>query len=197
MTRQLILASSSQPRQRQLQRLKMPFSIGIPDVDETPLENESAKQLVLRLAEVKTRKVAESYADAVLIGADQVGILDGKIICKPLNYENAIEQLQNVSGKKVDFLVGLCVLDSKTQHLQLELETFSVTFRALTRPMIEYYLQNEDALNCAGSFKAEGLGVALIKEFHDTDFSALVGLPLVRLIDMLEKVGVSPLKGMV
>jgi septum formation protein len=193
MRRQLILGSSSQPRQRQLSRLKMPFEIGIPDVDETPLENETPTELVLRLAEVKARKVAEKFTDALIIGADQVGVLDGEIICKPINYENAIQQLQKVSGKKIEFIVGLCLLDSKDQSIQISLETFSVTFRELTKPMIECYLQNEDALNCAGSFKAEGLGIALIKECHDTDFSALIGLPLIRLIDMLEKVGMGPL----
>lgn len=193
MTRQLILGSSSKPRQALMQRLKLPFEIGIPDVDETPLPDETAQQLVLRLAEVKARKVAKQYPNAVIIGVDQVGMLNEEILCKPMTNTNAIQQLQKMSGKEIEFFIGLCVFDAKNQMIQTELETFSVTFRNLTLSMIENYLQKEEVLHCAGSFKAEGLGIALVQEFHDTDFSALIGLPLIRLIRMLKKVGIDPL----
>lgn len=193
MTRQLILGSSSKPRQALMQRLKLPFEIGIPDVDETPLSDETAQRLVLRLAEVKARKVAEQYSNGVIIGVDQVGMLNKEILCKPMTNTKAIQQLQKMSGKEIEFFIGLCVFDAKSQMIQTELETFSVTFRELTLLMIENYLKKEEVLHCAGSFKAEGLGIALVQEFHDTDFSALIGLPLIRLIRMLKKVGIDPL----
>lgn len=188
--RKLILGSSSKPRFELLKRLSVPFEVAVPDIDETPLINETPKELVLRLAAQKARKVSQHFSDALIIGVDQVGVLENEILCKPTSPENAVQQLQKASGKRIEFLVGLCLYDSKNDTQQLELETFSVTFRELSLSMIENYLRKENALSCAGSFKAEGLGIALVDEFHDTDFSALVGLPLIRLIRMLERVGV-------
>lgn len=191
--RQLILGSSSKPRQDLLNRLQIPFAVAAPNVDETPLPGESPEQLVMRLAEAKARKIAEQYPDALIIGADQVGVLDDEILGKPYTHEKAIQQLQTMSGKHVEFFIGLCVLDSKHQTRECSLETFGVTFRHLTPSMIENYLQKDHVLHCAGSFRAEGLGIALVRAFHDTDFSALIGLPLIRLTRMLEKVGLAPL----
>jgi septum formation protein len=191
--RQLILGSTSKPRQNLLTRLHIPFEIAAPDVDETPLLGEMPEQLVMRLAEAKARKVSEQYNDAIIIGADQVGVLDDRILGKPMTHENAVEQLHKISGRHVEFFIGLCVLDSKSQERLCAMETFSVTFRKLTDSMIDNYLRKEQPLHCAGSFKAEGLGIALVHTFHDTDFSALIGLPLIRLIKMLEKMGISVL----
>lgn len=191
--RQLILGSSSKPRQLLLKRLQIPFAIAEPNVDETQLADETPTQLVLRLAQMKAQKVAEKFPDAVIIGADQVGVLQDTVLGKPLTHTNAVKQLQAMSGNNIEFFIGLCLLDAKNQTQQLSLEKFSVTFRNLTPQMIENYLQKEDALQCAGSFKAEGLGIALVKEFHDTDFSALIGLPLIRLTNMLENIGMGPI----
>lgn len=192
----LILASTSKPRRALLERLKIPFKTASPDVDETPLENEAPEQMVLRLAEAKARKVAIQFPDALLIGADQVGVLGKEILGKPLTQEKAIEQLTFMSGKKVDFYIGLCLFDAKEQNLQLTLETFAVTFKTFTLKTIENYLNREQVLHCAGSFKAEGLGIALVKQFHDTDFSALIGLPLIKLISLLENIGRGPLENL-
>ena len=189
----LILASTSQPRKMLLERLLIPFDIVAPDVDETPILNESPRDLVLRLAEAKAKKVAQQYPDALIIGADQVGVFDNKIVGKPLTLDNAKKQLHEMSGKKIIFYIGLCLLDAKNNTQQLALETFDVVYRALTAPMIEAYLKKEQPLQCAGSCKAEGLGITLIEAFEGKDFSALIGLPLIRLTQMLEQAGLSPL----
>jgi len=190
---QLILGSSSRSRQELLMRLRLPFEVAVPDVDETPLTGESPEQLVVRLAQAKAYKVAERFPDALIIGADQVGVLDGEILCKPLTHDNAIKQLKKASGNRVVFFIGLCLVDAKNQTQQQVIETFDVVFRKLSDAMIHTYLQKEHALQCAGSFKAEGLGIALVEEFHGSDFSALIGLPLIRLTKMLETAGMGPL----
>lgn len=187
--RQLILASSSQPRKSLLERFKIPFTCVNPDVDETPHDNEDPKQLVVRLAKEKALAVSSQYPDALIIGADQVGILDQTILSKPQNHENAIKQLQMMSAKRIKFLIGLCLFDSKIKSEQICLETYDVVFRHLTIQMIENYLQNESALNCAGSFKVEGLGIALVDELQGEDYTALIGLPLIRLRKMLASAG--------
>lgn len=191
--RTLILASSSKPRQELLSRLRIPFEVAIPNVDETPLPNEKPAELVMRLAEAKAKKVAEQFPNAIIIGADQVGILENEILCKPLTLEKAEEQLTKMSGKCVMFYIGICLFDSCNQTAEIVLETFSVTFRVLTPTMISNYLSKEQVLQCAGSFKAEGLGIALVNDFHDKDYTALIGLPLIRLTNMLEKMSMGPL----
>jgi septum formation protein len=193
MTRHLILGSSSKPRRMLLERFQIPFDIAHPDVDETPLPDESPSQMVLRLAEIKARTVAEKYPNDIIIGADQVGVLENEILGKPLSFENAIQQLQKMSQKHVQFYIGLCVLDAKKQTQEVVLETFDVKFRQLDLPMIENYLRKDQPLQCAGSFKAEGLGIALVDEFFGKDFTALIGLPLIRLTRMLENAGIYPL----
>jgi septum formation protein len=192
-TRQLILGSSSKPRLSLLQRLQLPFDIASPDIDETPLEGESPSALVYRLAETKARAVALTFPDALIIAADQVGVLDNKILGKPLTYDNAVKQLQEASGKRMQFFIGLCLFDARNQTQQLAIETFDVVYRQLSLEKIQRYLQKEQPLECAGSCKAEGLGIALIEEFQGKDFSALIGLPLIRLVSMLEAAGLSPL----
>jgi septum formation protein len=193
MKKRLILASSSKPRQSLLQRLQIPFEISVPDVDETPLPNETPSQLVIRLAELKARTVADKFPNAIIIGADQVGVLSGQIQGKPHTHENAVKQLEHASGKRMRFFIGLCVMDTHSRTHQIALEEFDVIYRKLTHAMIEKYLQKEQPFECAGSCKAEGLGIALIQQFQGTDFTALIGLPLIRLVSMLEHYGIDPL----
>lgn len=186
MMRKLVLSSSSPARRALLERLKIPFEYTSPDIDESPLPQEEVTAMVLRLAEQKAKKSALLYPDALIIGADQVGTLEGKVFSKPLTYENAVAQLQHVSGKMVRFFTGLCLYDALTGQCQLAVETYDVYFRELTDDMINGYLQKEMPLNCAGSFHAEGLGIMLIKKFHGDDYTALIGLPLIQLSRMLE-----------
>jgi septum formation protein len=187
---QLVLASSSKPRKLLLQRLGMPFKVIASNVDETPLLNEPPRDLVLRLAKQKAIALANQFPDALIIGADQVGVLDNTILCKPINYEQAIKQLQFMSGKRVQFLIGLSLLNTKDNTYQAHIETFDIVLKELSLAMIENYLKKEDPLNCAASFKVEGLGISLIEKMIGDDYTALIGLPLVRLIKMLENVGV-------
>ena len=182
----LILSSSSPARLELLSRLKLSFIVNVPNIDETQLANEKIPDMVVRLAEEKARKSAEQYKDALIIGADTVGVLDEHVLGKPLTEKNAKDQLRLMSGKMVRYYIGLCLYNAKTDHVQKSLETFDVHFRELSDELIDYYLKNENALNCSGSFKAEGLGVILVEKFVGEDFSALVGLPLIRLIQMLE-----------
>jgi septum formation protein len=193
MQKKLILASSSKPRQALLQRLQIPFEIAVPDVDETPLHEETPSALVLRLAEAKARAVAAKFPDAIIIGADQVGVIHDQIQGKPHTYDNAVKQLQQASGQRMRFFIGLCVLNAETSAHQIALEEFDVIYRKLTQTMIETYLEKEQPFECAGSCKAEGLGIALIKEFQGTDFTALIGLPLIRLVSLLAHFEMDPL----
>jgi septum formation protein len=186
----LVLASSSIHRKRLLERLKIPFTVLSPDIDESPLPNESPQDMVLRLAKEKANVFANQFRDSFIIGVDQVGLLDNTVLCKPLTNENAIKQLQLASGKTVTFLIGLCLLDVKRQAYQVSLEIFDVKFRSLTLPMIEYYLKNEDALNCAGSLKIDGLGTLLVEKMQGNDYTALIGLPLIKVTEMLEAVNI-------
>lgn len=191
--RRLILGSSSKPRQLLLQRLGLAFEQANPDIDETPRNNESAEQLVRRLAPEKAWALSDRFPDALIIGADQVAVIDGEIFGKPLNHQNAIEQLQKMSGQEIKFLTGLCLFDSRNQTQQVAVEHYRVKFRRLSLASIESYLQKEGVLNCAGSFKVEGLGISLVETLHGNDYTALIGLPLIQLTKMLEAFGLSPL----
>jgi len=185
----VVLASTSQPRKMLLERLKIPFECVAPNIDETPYHNENPEKLVKRLAKEKAEIVAKSFSHALIIGADQVGVLEGVILCKPMTEEKAIEQLQMISGKTVTFYTGLCVLNSDTKEIQVEMETFTVSFRTLSLAMIKNYLQKEKVLHCAGSLKIEGLGIALVENLSGEDYTALIGLPLIKLNKMLESMG--------
>ncbi len=182
----LVLASTSPYRRDLLTRLKTPFSVAAPDVDETPLQAEAPQDTALRLAVLKARAVAPRHPDALIIGSDQVAVLDGVQLGKPLAYENAFKQLQFVRGKKVIFHTALCLLNSRTGNVQTRLVPYGVQFRNFTDAQIERYLALEQPYNCAGSAKTEGLGVALIQRMEGDDPTALVGLPLMALTDMLQ-----------
>lgn len=188
---QLVLASTSIFRRQLLEKLHLPFVCEAPDVDETPLENESAEALVCRLAQAKAAAVASNYSEALIIGSDQVAVLDGRIIGKPINHEKAIEQLSNSSGRIITFLTGLCLLNSATHEQQVICEPFRVHFRSLNTFQIERYLQAEQPYQCAGSFKSEGLGISLFEKLEGDDPNSLIGLPLIRLIQLLQHQGIS------
>ncbi len=187
----LVLASSSPFRKTILEKLGLPFQINAPDIDESPHSNETAQQMVKRLACAKAIKVAENCPDAVIIGSDQVAVIDGQILGKPGNHEKAVTQLQQASGKTVTFLTGLCLLNGATGQYQSEVIPFEVVFRDLNLGQIENYLQAEQPYNCAGSFKSEGLGIALFERLKGEDPNTLIGLPLIKLIRMLEKEGIN------
>lgn len=189
----LVLASTSPYRKTLLERLGLDFETAAPQTDETTLDGETPEALVIRLAEAKARAVAPHYPDALIIGSDQVAVLDGKILGKPGNHEAATQQLRHASGREVSFLTGLCLLNTRTQQAQVRLVPFSVVFRALSESQIQYYLHQEKPYDCAGSFKSEGLGISLFERLQGEDPNALIGLPLIELIRLLAVEGVDVL----
>ncbi len=189
----LILASSSPWRRRLLERLGVPFTTCAPEIDETPLPDEPPEALVTRLAELKARAAASSHPGSLVIGSDQVAVLEGTIIGKPGGHQQAVRQLRAASGKRVLFHTGLCLLNSASGALQLDSVPFAVRFRKLEPHQIENYLRRERPYGCAGSFKSEGLGIALFRSLEGEDPSALIGLPLIRLVDMLRREGIDVL----
>jgi septum formation protein len=187
----LILASSSIYRKELLEHLQLPFAVISPDVDETPLAGESPDQTALRLAQEKARKVGGSEPDALIIGCDQVAILGGTQLGKPLTHDNAVRQLRLMRGREVTFHSALCLFNARTGGMQADVVPTVVIFRQLSDGQIEHYLQKEQPYHCAGSAKSEGLGIALIAAIHGDDPNALIGLPLIRLITMLQHEGVN------
>lgn len=187
----LILASSSPYRRELLERLQLPFSTISPEVDETPLAGETPNQTALRLAQAKARKVAESHPDTLVIGCDQVATLEGLQLGKPLTHDNAVKQLRLMRGRIVNFHSAMCLYNPQTGNMQAEDVVYEVKFRMLSDSQIENYLVREQPYHCAGSAKSEGLGIALIEWMRGDDPNALIGLPLIRLISMLEKEGVA------
>jgi MAF protein len=185
-----LLASSSPYRRELLARLRLPFICSSPDIDESRRADEPAIDLVRRLACEKARALADSHPGHLIIGSDQVAVLDGEILGKPHTFERALEQLTAASGNSVTFLTGLALLNSHTGQCQVDCVPFIVHMRHLTRDSIERYLHAEQPYDCAGSFKAEGLGVSLFQSTEGSDATSLVGLPLIRLIDMLLVEGV-------
>lgn len=188
--RRLLLASTSPFRRELLARLQLPFQVVAPHVDETPLQDERPADLTARLAESKAGAVAAAEFRALVIGSDQVAVLDGRILGKPGSHERALAQLTRASGRTVMFYTGLCLLDSDSGRRQVEVVPFRVIFRRLTEAQIERYLRREQPYHCAGSFKSEGLGIALFERLEGEDPTSLIGLPLIRLVRMLEVEGV-------
>ena len=182
----IILASSSVARKKQLNELAIDFSTVSPDIDETPALGETAEQLVLRLSEEKARAVAMRHPKALLIAGDQVCVCDQDIIGKPYTIENAIKQLQRSSGKTLRFFSGLAVLNSKTDVLLTTVVCTDVTFRPLKREEIETYVHHAMPLQCAGSFNIEGLGISLFEKILSDDPTALLGLPMIALVSFLK-----------
>lgn len=188
--RKLVLGSGSRYRKGLLQRLGLDFDISSPDIDETVLPGETPRQLVLRLSEQKALAVGERYPDALIIGSDQCAVLDERILGKPGNFDNAFAHLRGAAGKTVGFQTGLCLLDSASGERQIDVIEYRVTFRDLDDDEITRYLKREEPYDSAGSFKAEGLGIALFEKMEGEDPNALIGLPLIRLVSMLARFGV-------
>ena len=185
----LLLASSSTYRRELLSRLRLPFVCSSPDIDESHRPDESAIELVKRLAEQKARALADSHPAHLIIGSDQVAVLGERIIGKPHTFENAREQLMAASGASVTFLTGLALLNSQTGHCQVDCVPFTVHMRVLDQARVERYLRAEQPYDCAGSFKAEGLGITLFEAIDSRDPTALIGLPLIGLAQLLREAG--------
>ncbi|HBI10271.1 Maf family protein [Franconibacter pulveris] len=189
----VVLASTSPFRRQLLEKLGLPFVTAAPEVDETPLPGENARQLVLRLASAKAQALAKQFPAHLIIGSDQVCVLDGQITGKPHNEDNAIAQLRKARGNIISFYTGLALYNSANGHLQRECEPFDVHFRHLSDAEIAGYVRIERPFQCAGSFKSEGLGIALFDRLEGRDPNTLVGLPLIALCAMLRHEGCNPL----
>ncbi len=188
-TNSIILASSSRYRRELLQRLGVPFESWSPDVDERPLPSEPPRETAIRLARAKADAGARKFPSAWIIGSDQVADLDGRAIGKPGTFENASQQLRDVSGHSVLFHTALCVWNARLERRHERLVSTDVAFRRLTDVEIDRYLNREHALDCAGSAKSEGLGISLLSRLGGEDPTALVGLPLIALASMLRAEG--------
>lgn len=191
--RRLILGSTSAYRRELLARLRLPFDVVAPEVDETPTAGERPQDLATRLAMAKARAVGARFPRAIVIGSDQVADLRGEAIGKPLVHTAAVEQLRRMSGQLVVFQTAVAVVCEESQFAQLELAPVQVRFRVLEDAEIEAYLLAEQPYDCAGSAKSEGLGIALLDSIHNDDPSALVGLPLIRTCRMLRAAGLAVL----
>ncbi len=190
----LVLASTSRYRRELLSRLHIPFDVIAPDVDETPLPGESPSETALRLSVLKAQAVAAQFTDALIIGSDQVLMLGNEQLGKPGNYENAFAQLKKMSGKAMVFHTALTLLNSRTGHAQTRDVPTVVHIRKLSDAQIEAYLKKEEPYDCAGSAKSESLGIALMERMDSPDPTALIGLPLMALTEMLMNEGVDVLK---
>ena len=191
--RRLILGSTSRYRRELLERLRLPFDVVSPNVDETPQAGERPAALARRLALAKAWAVAAAHPDAIVIGSDQVADLAGGPIGKPGTHQNAVAQLREMSGHAVVFQTAVAVVCRSTGFEAIELSPVTVRFRALDDAEIERYLQIEQPYDCAGSAKSEGLGIALLEAIESDDPTALVGLPLIRTCAMLRAAGLDPL----
>jgi MAF protein len=189
----LILASSSIYRRQLLAKLGLAFDYISPNIDESPNSKESPQALVERLAQKKALAIAKDHPKHLIIGSDQVACLEQVILTKPGNFENAYRQLKHCSGKTVTFYTGLSLINSVNGNKQTATETFTVTFRQLSDTDIKNYLHREQPYDCAGSFKVEGLGICLFEKLSGNDPNSLIGLPLIKLIDMLHNEGVNTL----
>jgi len=185
----LVLASTSPFRRAVLEKLGLPFEVVSPAVDETPRPGESPAALVERLAIAKAQAVARERDTDLVIGSDQMAVIDDMILGKPGTHERAVEQLRHASGRRVTFLTGLALVDAAGGETQSEVVPFHVHFRELSDSMIENYLRREQPYDCAGSFKSEALGIVLFERLEGEDPNTLIGLPLIRLVRMLEKAG--------
>lgn len=188
--RPLVLASSSPYRRELLQRLQLPFTCCNPNIDERPLADETPEVLVQRLAVAKARALRAQFLQHLIIGSDQVAVLDGQILGKPSTAAAAIAQLTAASGRSVTFYTGLCLLDSASGTIEVDCVPFTVHFRTLSPAQISRYIEREQPLDCAGSFKSEGLGISLFRATEGEDATSLIGLPLIRLCDMLSQAGI-------
>lgn len=193
--RPIVLASTSPFRRELLARLGLPFDTAVPRTDETRLPDESPEAMVMRLAQAKAQAVAVAQPRALIIGSDQCAVCDGRVLGKPGGRDGAIAQLRAASGRSVVFHTGLCLLDAASGEAQVTEVPYTVRFRRLTEAEIEAYVERERPYECAGSFKSEGLGIALFESLQGEDPTALIGLPLIRLTRLLANAGVNVLTG--
>lgn len=189
----LILASTSRYRRELLERLRLPFDVVSPAVDEAPLDGEAPADLAQRLARAKAEAVAVQHPDAIVIGSDQVADLDGEAIGKPLDHDRARQQLRRMSGRAVTFHTAVAVARHATGYAKTLLAPVRVRFRELGEAQIEHYLRTEQPYDCAGSARSEALGIALLSSIESDDPTALVGLPLIRTCTLLREAGLDPL----
>ncbi len=190
LTRAVVLGSTSRYRRELLERLRIPFEVAAPDVDETPLPGELPRDLALRLALAKAHAVAARFPHAAVIGSDQVADLHGEPLGKPGNHANAVAQLRRMRGQTVVFQTALSVVCLETGFAQAALAPVQVVFRELSNAEIEAYLLAEQPYDCAGSAKSEGLGISLLERIDSDDPTALIGLPLIRTCQLLRAAGV-------
>ena len=186
---ELILASSSVHRIALMERLRLPFRSHPPNIDESIMCDETPAALVKRLALTKALEVAKSYPDALVIGSDEIAAVNGQILNKPEDHAGAVSQLRMMSGQVVDFLTGVCLVNSRTGRRQLDMVTVQVHFRILTDAGIHRYLDWDKPYDCAGSFKSEAAGITLVHSISSDDNTALLGLPLISLQRMLRNEG--------
>lgn len=186
----IILASSSHYRKQLLSKVIPHFKCHSPNIDETPYNNETFENLASRLATEKAQAIASKHPDSIIIGSDQVASLGTQQLHKPKTKENTIAQLISCQGKSAHFHTGLCVLNTKTNNIQTSVEQYETKFRKLNKQQISQYVDREPAFDCAGGFKMEGLGIALFERISGNDPNILIGLPLIKLIQMLEEEGV-------
>ena len=194
--RALILGSASRYRRELLARLRVPFDVVSPDVDETPLTGEAPQALAARLALAKAKAVAALHPQAVVIGSDQVADLNGEPLGKPGTHERAVRQLQRMRGQTVVFQTAVSVVCQESHFEQTELAQIKVHFRNLSDTEIEAYLRAEEPYDCAGSAKSEGLGIALLDAIDNDDPTALIGLPMIRTARLLREAGIDLLRAM-
>jgi septum formation protein len=186
----LVLASSSAYRRELLARLGLQFVVAAPNVDETPLADEPPRATALRLAQSKARAVAQLYPEGLIIGSDQVAVLEGEAIGKPGSYAAALAQLLAISGRSVEFHSAVCLHHSKSGTYDVAEVPTRVHFRSYSAAQAKRYLEREPAFDCAGSAKIESLGIALVERVESSDPTALIGLPLIALVTMLENAGI-------
>ena len=187
----IVLASSSPYRTALLRRVLAEFELDAPHIDESAHPNEPPAELARRLAIAKAQAIASRHPQALIIGSDQVAWLEQEVLGKPQTKAQAITQLAHCQGKTAQFYTGLCLLNSKTGKTQVSVEVYETTFRSLSDQQLANYVEREPAYDCAGGFKMEGLGIALFEKISGDDPNILIGLPLIRLIDMLNNEGIS------
>ncbi len=186
---EIILASASIHRLALMERLRLPFSCEVSGIDESRRPDESATDLVERLARAKALAVAKNHPNSLVIGSDEVAAVNGQILAKPDGYEGAVCQLRLMSGQVVQFLTCVCLVNSRTERQQLDTVTVEVEFRQLTDAEIDRYLATDNPYDCAGSFRSEAGGITLVRRISCDDGTALLGLPLISLQEMLRNEG--------
>ena len=187
MMKKLILASSSVHRKKLLKQLKLKFTISIPNIDESRKKGETINSFVRRLSYEKAKKVALDNKDAIVIGSDEVALVGTKILGKPLTVSNARKQLKFISGKKIIFKTGICVMSISDNKTYLSIVNYAIKMKKLNNTQIDNYIKKEDMLNCAGSIRIEGLAIGLVEKTEGNDPTSIIGLPLIKLTSYLEK----------